>query len=144
MTRAEWDAEWETRFKRLRAKGYDLEQSQVKARDIVTALYGPRPAGPPLWLKVACKIAGRKLAGLKPAEETTMGQRLLTSLIFGLTAALSALGASGIPATPEAWMSILGVFITAFWGKFSSNSTVLAPNRKEWTAEERAANGGNP
>lgn len=145
MTRPEWDAEWEACFKRLRAKGYDLVKAQVKARDITTALRGPRPAGSPLWVKLACKLVGRKLAGMKPGQENTMTQRLVAALIYGLTAALSALGAAGIPQSSQGWMAILGVFITAFWGKFSSNTTIVAANRAEWTPEERAAaNGGAP
>lgn len=138
MTHAEWEAEWRSCFARLRAKGYDPVAAQKKARAITEAKYGKQPAGPPLWLRVALKFAGRKLAGLRPAEEVTMKQRLLVSLLFGLGALVSALQVNGFPQMPEGWLGLAGVFVAAAWGKFSSNQTIVAPDREVWTPEKRA------
>lgn len=139
MTHDEWEKEWAACFARLRAKGYDLVESQTIARNITRARYGPQPGKPPVWLRVTAKIAGRKLDSLRPGEEKTMGQRILAAVVFGFTAVLSALGASGIPQTQQGWLGLLGVFMTAFWGKFSSNQTLLAPNREVWSVDQRDA-----
>ncbi len=69
-----------------------------------------------------------------------MQARLIAALIYGATGVLSALGVSGIPHDQAGWVALIGVFITAFWGKFSSSQTLLAPNRPEWSDEQRAAN----
>ncbi len=142
MTRAEWDAEWSACFKRLRAKGYDLLAAQRTAREITSAKYGPQPAGPPLWLRVALKLARRKLAGLTPAEEKTMKQRFTAAILFGLAGVIAAVQVNGLPATGEGWIGLVGTFVIAAWGKFSSSTTFFAPSREEWTPEQRAALNG--
>lgn len=141
MTHEEWEAEWRACFARLRAKGYELLQAQKMARDITRARYGPQPSKPPLWLRVTVKMLGRKPDSIRPAEEKTMKQRIVSSVIFGLAAVLSALQVSGLPTDSKGWLALGGVFIAAAWGKFSSNQTLLAPNRDVWT-EEKRLNGG--
>ncbi len=143
MTRPEWDREFDRRFNALRANGYDLERARTTAIAICNARFGPRPASAPLWLRFALKLAGRKLAGLAPAEEKTMQQRLVAAVIFGLSAVLAAIGVSGLPHDETGWTSLVAVFATAFWGKFSSNQTLIFPNRPQWTDEQRAAQAAN-
>lgn len=139
MTRAEWEVEWRACFARLRAKGYDPATAQKMAGDIMRARHGPQPAKPPLWLRVALKVAGRKLDAMRSAEEKTMGQRALNAIVFGVAAVFAALQASGLPTDEKGWLGLVGVFVAAAWGKFSSNQTFLAPSREVWTPEKREA-----
>lgn len=66
-----------------------------------------------------------------------MTQRIIVSLAYALSAMGAAFQASGIPTTPEGWIGLVMAGIVAFWGKFSSSTTVIAPNRAPWTEEER-------
>jgi hypothetical protein len=136
MTRAEWDREFWACLWRRDSKGYDPPTAQRKAREITTARYGQQPPNPPLWLRVALKIAGRKLAGLRPTEEKTMKQRLVASALFGAAAVIAALQIN-VPNTKQGWVGLAVVFISAAWGKFSSNQTLVAPNRPVWTETQR-------
>lgn len=66
-------------------------------------------------------------------------QRILTALGYAVVALVGAYQASGPPATAEAWGGLIVLAITTFWGKYSSSTTVIAPNRQVFTPEERAA-----
>jgi hypothetical protein len=138
MTREEWAAEWDACFKRLRAKGYDPLAAWKEARALTTARYGSQPDKPPLWLRIGLKIAGKKLAGLRPVEEVTMKQRLIVAALYGAGVVVAALQLK-VPATKGEWLALGAAFVGAAWGKFSSSQTIFAPNRPEWTPEQRAA-----
>jgi hypothetical protein len=64
-------------------------------------------------------------------------QRVIVAVLYGLSAASAAITATGMPSTPEGWASLAVTFAIAAWGKFSSNTTVIAPNRAAWTPEQR-------
>jgi hypothetical protein len=49
--------------------------------------------------------------------------------------------ASGIPSDSQGWLGLGLVFLTAAYGKFSSNTTLVSPNRPQWTDEQRVAAG---
>jgi len=68
-----------------------------------------------------------------------MKQRLIASALFGASAVLAALQVSGLPQDQQGWIALAGVFFAAAYGKFSSNQTVVAPNRPVWTDEHREA-----
>jgi len=59
-------------------------------------------------------------------------KKLITSLVYGLGAlgavVAAALGDGVITGTE--WSAIAAAFVVAAWGKFSSNTTVLAPSRE--------------
>ncbi len=139
MIRPEWDREFERRFNALRAKGYDLERARAMALAICLARFGSRPATAPLWLRFALKLAGRKLAGLAPAEEKTMGQKLLYAALYGVSAALGALQVAGLPKDEQGWLALGVVFFVAFWGKLTHTDNVIDPRKAIWTDEQRAA-----
>ncbi len=66
-----------------------------------------------------------------------MAQRIIVSLIYAVGIVFAAFQATGVPQTPEAWVGLVIAFITGFWGKFSSNTTVIAANRAPWTEAQR-------
>lgn len=140
MTKTEWDAEWRACFARLRAKGYRLEDAQRMARAITQARFGRRPSLP-VWVSIGLSVLSRKLARMRRAREVTMGDRIFNAVLFGVAAVVGALQASGLPQQPEQWLGLVVVFLTAAWGKFSSNQTLIAPNRPVWTVDERLSGG---
>jgi hypothetical protein len=66
-----------------------------------------------------------------------MQQRLLNAALFGISAVVASFQVNGLPTTREGWLGVAGVFVVAAWGKFSSSTTFLAPDRAVWTAERR-------
>lgn len=140
MTREEWDAEWRACFERLRTKGTEPLEAQRLARDITSVRYGPRPKGLPLTWRFALAFLQRKASG-KP-----MMQRILTSLGFALGVALPLYGAAGMENTPGGtavvgaeWAGIIYTALVSGYANFKSNTTIIAPNRTEWTPEQRKA-----
>ena len=146
VSREEWDKEWRACFGRLRAKGYRLEDAQRIAREITRVRLGQRPSGPPLWLRVALRLLRSRL-NIPTVEVSPMLQRFLIALGYGLSAMMPVLATSldaGI--MNEEWGAIFTALVVAFWGKFSSNTTLLGADRATWTPEEREKklNGGQP
>ena len=68
-----------------------------------------------------------------------MEQRIIVAVGFGISATLSALQVNGMPTTRDGWLGVLGVFVVATWGKFSSSTTVLSADRDVWTQARREA-----
>jgi hypothetical protein len=58
-----------------------------------------------------------------------MAQRIIVALLYALAGLGAVIQTSGLPHTPEAWIGIVVAFGVAFWGKFSSSTTVVSPNR---------------
>jgi hypothetical protein len=69
-------------------------------------------------------------------------QRAVVAAGYAVGITATAVAAGGVPTDQEKWLALLGVFVWAFWAKFSSSQTVIAANRPEWTPEQRAANAG--
>lgn len=65
-----------------------------------------------------------------------MTQRILTALAYAVVAVVAALQ-TGLPTTTEGWIGMVVLAVTTFWGKFSSNTTLIAPSRAAWTEQER-------
>lgn len=143
LTREQWDIEWWACQDRLTAQGRDSASAWKLAREITTARYGPQPEGASLGLKVWSSVTRRKLLGVR-VTGGVMKQRIIVSVCFGLAGALAAVQVNGLPSTREGWLGLGGVFVAAAWGKFSSNTTWVAPDRATWTPEKRAeiVNGG--
>lgn len=141
MTREAWDALWIECFNRLYQNGRSVEKSREKAWDITEARYGLRPekALPGLrWrYRILGKVALGRLEGIaKGMKEGSMGQRILNAALYGAAAAFAAVQVSGLPADETGWLALLGVFATGAWGKFSSSTRFIAPNRKPWFPDE--------
>lgn len=68
-----------------------------------------------------------------------MAQRIVVALAYAISVGMATWQATGTPETPEQWGGFVVAVIIAFWGKFSSNTTVVAPNRAAWTEQERKA-----
>lgn len=66
-----------------------------------------------------------------------MVQRIITSAIYALVAVAAAYQASGMPQNADAWGGLIVLAITTFWAKYSSNTTIIAPNRAAWTDQQR-------
>lgn len=66
-----------------------------------------------------------------------MQQRIVTAVCFGLVSALTAVQINGLPKTGEGWVALCVTCIVAGWGKYSSSTTILAPDRTVWTPEQR-------
>ena len=67
--------------------------------------------------------------------------RIFNAILFGVSAFLAAWKASA-PATWADWVSLVLAGLIASWGKYSSSQTFVAPNRPQWTPEQRAENLG--
>ena len=120
--------------------GYDGPAAQRMALGITTARYGKQPKNLPLWVRLALNVAKRKMKG-KP-----MMQRILTSIGFALGVAMPLYVAAQVAQTPGGtevigaeWAGILWSAAVAGYANFKSNTTVIAPNRTEWTPEQRDA-----
>lgn len=71
-------------------------------------------------------------------------QRIIVALGYAVSAVVATLTATGAPTSVEAWVGLAIAAIVAFWGKYSSNTTVVAANRTPWTEAQRAANTAVP
>ena len=66
-----------------------------------------------------------------------MVQRIIVALVYALAAVAATIQGTGIPETPEAWIGLAVTLVVTFWGKFSSSTTIIAPNRAAWTDQQR-------
>ena len=137
LTREQWDIEWWACHARLTKQGRDSASAFRMAREITTARYGPQPEGASLGLKVWSSVTRRKLLGVR-VTGGVMKQRIIVSIGYGLAGVLAAVQVNGLPSTRDGWLGFAGVFVAAAWGKFSSNTTLVAPDRATWTPEQRA------
>lgn len=143
MTREEWDQVWLATYDRFYNAGHSHERSRVMANDLISHQYGPRPAsGPgvepapmapklPFFERIALSLVLGRIK--KALEGNPMGQRIVTSIVFGLGAAYAVVQASGWPHDVNGWVAVAGAFVVAFWGKFSSSRTIVAANYTEPT-----------
>lgn len=75
--------------------------------------------------------------------------RVLKALMFGLVTAITPFAVKGAEAVPHRWedlVVLVAVALIASYGKYSSSTTLVAPNRTNWDAQVRAAKlygGGN-
>lgn len=128
--------EWDTKFDEIRQhlikRGVPAREAWVRARKLAKNRHGARPGDVPVKARLALWWLRRKLEDVKPMEVPMFWKKLAVSAVYGvgacgavLTAALADNVISG-----NEWGLIAGAFITAFWGTFKSNTTVIAPSRK--------------
>lgn len=65
-----------------------------------------------------------------------MLKRIVTALGYAVVTVAPLIWTVGID-TPEKVGSIISAAIVAFWGKFSSSTTIIAPNRVMWSDVQR-------
>ncbi len=64
--------------------------------------------------------------------------RIGKALVYAVVVAGGVIQTGGMPQTTEGWIGLVLTSIVAGWGKYSSNTTFLAPDRTPWTPEQRA------
>lgn len=137
LTREQWDNIAKARISAMMFGGrIGAGVAMRHTQETMEQDYGPRPEKepdkqePPWWARAAIRVTLGK-------EQKGMAQRIVVSLVYAISAMAAVHQAGGMPQTPEAWMALVMAGVIAFWGKFSSNTTVVAPNRAAWTPEER-------
>ena len=124
MTQKQWDERWLLyydaywRLSRNHSKAFD------EAHAAMLKFNGPRPDGEPglpWWVKIAALSFGVKM-------NNTVA-RVITALLYAVGVAVAAYQATVPPISVEGWVGLAVAFVVAFWGKFSSASSVVAANR---------------
>jgi len=135
MTRDEWDVEYDKkRLHLMYDRGLSAREAWQRARILTERQYGPRPGDPklPAKMRVGLWWMRRKLKGVEPLEVSMFAKKVIVSLLYGLGAAAPVAQlalADGVISGNE-WGGLISAAFVAFWGKFSSNTTVLKPSRK--------------
>lgn len=137
MTSEEWKAEFEKiQLHLINDRGMHPRVAWKRARIKMEQHHGKQPIKPTLPLKVRLLFwwVGGKLKGMKPMEAkmSHFWRKVVVSAIYGvgaLGAVVSVALQDGSISGAE-WMGMLSAFAAAAWGKFSSNTTVIAPSRK--------------
>jgi hypothetical protein len=137
MTQAHWDQLFKLHFKEQRKRNPSMNPG--RAREIIwdsmVASFGPRPAGPskpPAPVRVGLWALSKKLRGLPPVGVPMFAKKLIVAAIYGIgdTAATLQLALADSMMTGDEWAAVVSAFVAAFWGKFSSNTTIINPSRK--------------
>jgi hypothetical protein len=71
-------------------------------------------------------------------------QRIIVAIGFGLSAVLGSLQINGLPHDRDGWIGVAIVFVVAAWGKYSSSTTIVGPDREVWTPERRMVEAVTP
>ena len=129
--------EWKAKFNEIRLhlqndRGVPAREATLRARVITGRRHGKQPPGLPLKARVALWWLGRKLKGVKPMEVSMLWKKVIVALLFGIGAVSATLNlalADGVMSGQD-WMAVVTAFVGAAWGKFSSNTTVIAASRK--------------
>ncbi len=136
MTRERWlqieKLQWEKILKDNPTANRRRLQKQLRKAMIAT--HGPLPpeeAKPPVKVRIGLWWIRKKLKGMTPTEVPMFLKKLIVSLMFGVGAAAAAvqLALADSAISGDEWGLILSAFFAAAYGKFSSNTTVIAPSR---------------
>ena len=72
-------------------------------------------------------------------------QRVANALIYAVITGLGVIVASGkAPSDYVEWCGLALAVISSGYGKFTNNESLLAPNRKPWTEDQRREAAGLP
>ena len=113
----------------------DMLALRKEVRRVMEKTYGPcppEPPKPPLKMRLGLWWLKKKLKNVPTLEVSMLKKKLIVSLVFGIGAVgqlLNSALADGSISGAE-WGAMLTPFVAAFWGKFSSNTTIVAPSRK--------------
>lgn len=136
VTPEEWEAQFDkTRLHLQNDRGVHPVQAWRQSRILTARKLGPQPREikPPLWMRLALWYLGKKLEkGMEPVEVSMLKQKVIVALVFGVAAAAPVLNAAfgDNVLTGAEVTALVGAFVGAAWGKFSSNTTVIAPSRR--------------
>lgn len=125
MTQEEWDKKWLSMYDTCWIETRSHQKAFEAAHASMRRKYGPRPAGEPglpWWVKIAALSVGVKMSPLLA--------RVITAVIYAITAGVAAYQAAAQPITTEGWIGLGIAVIVAFWGKFSTSTSVVAANRE--------------
>ena len=143
MTPAEWDKHHRAAVSRLHfEQRLPHFQAWHLAMEETIRKYGPPPKleRPPVNVRIVLWWLKKKLEGMKPMEVSMSPfvKKLIVSAVYGV-GALGAVVAAALEdsvISGNEWALVLGAFAAAFWGKFSSNTTIIAPAREGETVTE--------
>jgi len=136
MTRAHWDRLFWLHFTEQRKRHPTMDPG--RAREIIYASivqsFGPRPPAvqkPPTSVRVGMWALKKKLKGIGPLEVPMFAKKLIVAAIYGIGAcsATLQLALADSMMSGDEWAAVASAFIAAFWGKFSSNTTIIQPSR---------------
>ena len=137
MTQEHWDRLFWLHFRQQRKMNptMDLERIRSLVYESMVESFGPRPPAPPkppLPARVGLWALGKKLRGLPPVEVPMFVKKLIVSAVYGIgaTAATLQLALADSAMSGDEWAAVLSAFVAAFWGKFSSNTTLVKPSRE--------------
>ena len=69
-------------------------------------------------------------------------RRAVAALLFGLATAITPIAIQGTKAIPRTWdegIVMIAMALLTAYAKWSSNTTIISPNREVWSPEKRAA-----
>lgn len=132
MTTDQWDEHFnQVRLHLVNDRGIPSREAFLRARTLTEKRLGPRP-GVSIELKLALWWLERKLRRIEPMQIPMFVQKLFASAIYAITAGAAAynLAISDGVITGQEWGAIAVVVLPAFWGKFSTNTRLIAASRK--------------
>lgn len=140
MTRERWDDLWLEHFNVFYANGRSVDRARIRATEEMEHRFGLRPAEEglpalPLKYRIGLNVVLGRLRALGPMEVSPMLQRFVVALTYAIGAAGPVLAAAFQDSviSGNEWAGIASAAFVAFWGKFSSATTVFAPNRPDET-----------
>lgn len=124
---------WDKTFFSLKRQGWSTPSAMREASRRLDTAYPPppKPLKPPFYVRIGLWFVSHALPDVE-VKMSPFAKKLIVSLAFGVgavTVLLQTALSDGVISGAE-WAEILPAFFIAAWGKFSSNTTVLAPSRK--------------
>jgi len=136
MTREHWDRLFWLHFTEQRKRNPTMDPARAREliHDSMVASFGPRPDAapkPPAAVRVGLWALKKKIGGLSPVEVPMFAKKLIVAAIYGIgaTAATLQLALADSMMSGDEWAAVVSAFVAAFWGKFSSNTTIIQPSR---------------
>lgn len=62
--------------------------------------------------------------------------RVLRAISYAVAAVAAVLGTVGAPTTWQGWVGFVLMALVAGWGKYSTSTRLVHPNREVWEGEE--------
>ena len=140
LSEAQRERIWKVTYFHLRRKGWSQHDAMGEATKRLDVVYPPPPkpkrVGGVKGLLLRFAVS-RVFRNVSEVRMSPLVKKIVTSLVFGIGAiglGLQAALADGVISSGE-WPALVSAFVAAFWGKFSSNTTILAPSRKGETVD---------
>ena len=107
----------------------------VEATKRLEAAHGPEPEKPKKLGRIKAALlrfaVSRVFGNVSEVKMSPLVKKIITALVFGVGAVSLVLDAALADGTISGgeWPALLSAFAVAAWGKFSSNTTIIAPSR---------------